>query len=243
MALDELVLVRHGESVGNVAAAAAGRSGAEVVDVPARDADVALTPLGQEQARAAGAALAAWPAPTRPQVLVCSPYRRARDTARLMCHEAGVDLAERVDERLRDRELGVLDRLTQRGVRARFPQEAERRRWQGKYYHRPAGGESWADVALRVRTWLSDLEVHATEVRRVLVVTHDVVALTVRAVCLGMEEQQVLDLARHEPLRNASISRLVRTEDAGWSVAAYDDVAHLEHLDVTPTEHPGDRRA
>ena len=64
----------------------------------------------------------------------------------------------RLDERLRDRELGVLDRLTRRGVEARHPEEAELRRRLGKFYHRPAGGESWADIALRVRTALADLD-------------------------------------------------------------------------------------
>jgi broad specificity phosphatase PhoE len=44
-----------------------------------------------------------------------------------------LDLPIRVDERLRDRELGVLDLLTMQGVKARFPQEAERRRWLGKF--------------------------------------------------------------------------------------------------------------
>ncbi len=35
-----------------------------------------------------------------------------------------LDRPIRVDERLRDRELGVLDLLTMQGVKARFPQEA-----------------------------------------------------------------------------------------------------------------------
>ncbi|MCW2817272.1 MAG: phosphoglycerate mutase, partial [Marmoricola sp.] len=46
----ELLLVRHGESEGNVAAARAHETGAEQIDVPARDADVRLSDLGREQA-------------------------------------------------------------------------------------------------------------------------------------------------------------------------------------------------
>lgn len=38
----ELVLVRHGESAGNVAAAVAQRTGAEVIDIGLRDADVLI---------------------------------------------------------------------------------------------------------------------------------------------------------------------------------------------------------
>ena len=64
----------------------------------------------------------------------------------------------RLDERLRDRELGILDRLTSAGVEARFLEEGERRRWLGKFYYRPPGGESWADVVLRLRSLLADLD-------------------------------------------------------------------------------------
>jgi glucosyl-3-phosphoglycerate phosphatase len=46
----ELLLVRHGESEGNVAAAEAHSSGAEEIAVPARDADVGLSDLGRAQA-------------------------------------------------------------------------------------------------------------------------------------------------------------------------------------------------
>ena len=242
MGVRELVLVRHGESEGNLAAAQARIDSAEEIDVPARDADVELSPLGRRQAVAAGAAIAAGGAEPAPDVLVCSPYVRARETARLACDQAGLDLPTVLDERLRDRELGVLDRLTFAGVEARYPEEAARRRWQGKFYHRPAGGESWADVVLRLRSWLSDLDRDWPD-RRVLVVSHDVVIALVRYVCEGLDEQQVLDLARETPLHNASVSRLRRGTDGTWTVVAYDDTAHLEAAGLPATEHRGERHA
>jgi broad specificity phosphatase PhoE len=176
----------------------------------------------------------------RPQAVVVSPYLRARETARIACEEAGLSLPTTVDERLRDRELGVLDRLTFKGVRNRFPEEAERRRWQGKFYHRPAGGESWVDVALRLRTWIADLDrTHAAE--RLVVVGHDIVIALIRYVCEGLDEEQVLELARDTPLRNASLSRLVREDGGTWSVEAYDEVAHLLDAGLEVTEHEGER--
>jgi len=240
MGVSELLLVRHGESEGNVAAAEAREAGAERIDVPARDADVGLSPLGKRQARAVGAALGAMAVETRPQALVVSPYVRARETARIACEEAALSLPTRVDERLRDRELGVLDRLTFEGVRRRYPEEAERRRWQGKFYHRPAGGESWVDVALRLRTWLADLE-RAPAGQRLMVVGHDIVIALVRYVCEGLDEEQVLELARDTPLRNASLSRLVRADDGTWSTAEYDEVSHLTDAGLEVTEHEGER--
>src|SRR6187431_902211 len=171
MSVSELLLVRHGESEGNVAAAQAHEADAHEIEVPARDPDVALSDLGREQAEAVGTVLKALPSSERPHAVACSPYVRARETARLACGAAGLELPTRVDERLRDRELGVLDRLTFAGVQARFPEEAERRRWQGKFYHRPAGGESWVDVALRLRTWITDLD-RTSGVERLMLVSH-----------------------------------------------------------------------
>jgi broad specificity phosphatase PhoE len=174
-------------------------------------------------------------------VLACSPYLRALETARLACESAGLVVPLRVDERLRDRELGVLDRLTERGVAARHPEEDARRRWQGKFYHRPAGGESWADVLLRLRTWMSDAD-HDLAGKRVLVVSHDVVILLLRYLCEGLDEKGVLELGATTPLRNAALSRYVRDAEGGWTVAAYDEVQHLRAAGLTVTEHRGARR-
>jgi hypothetical protein len=54
MGVVELLLVRHGESAGNVAAARAAQDGAELIEVPSRDADVELSETGREQALGAG---------------------------------------------------------------------------------------------------------------------------------------------------------------------------------------------
>jgi broad specificity phosphatase PhoE len=237
----ELLLFRHGESEGNVAAARAHSAGAEEIAVPARDPDVGLSDLGREQAKAVGMALAELPADERPQLAVCSPYVRAMETARLACETAGMVLPRRVDERLRDRELGVLDRLTERGVAKRHPDENARRGWQGKFYHRPAGGESWADVLLRLRGWLSDAD-HDLSEKRVLVVSHDVVILLLRYLCEGLDEKGVLELASRTPLRNAALSRYARNPDGGWTITAYDEVEHLRAAGLTVTEHRGARR-
>jgi probable phosphoglycerate mutase len=48
-----------------------------------------------------------------------------------------------IDERLREKEFGILDRLTRAGIEEQFPDQAEFRRLLGKFYHRPPGGESW----------------------------------------------------------------------------------------------------
>jgi broad specificity phosphatase PhoE len=236
----ELSLVRHGESLGNVAAAEAEAAQAEVIEVPVRDADVALSPAGEEQARALGALFASWAPEQVPDSVWSSPYKRAFDTATIALDVAGLDSAMRVDERLRDRELGILDRLTTRGVEARYPEEAARRRWLGKFYHRPPGGESWVDLVLRVRSLMGDLD-RVEDGRRVLVSCHDAMVLIFRYVCEGLTEADILEIARANPIRNVSLTRLQRPSGAGaWTCVDFNDVSHLQDQGVPVTKHPGD---
>lgn len=242
MGVRELILVRHGESEGNVAAAEAYTQGLEAIEIDERDADVELSSAGRDQARALGVALATSPDDERPDVVWCSPYVRALQTARIALEAADLELSVRVDERLRDRELGVLDRLTFTGVQARHPEEAELRKRLGKFYHRPSGGESWADVALRLRSVLTDLD-RAEDGRRVLVVCHDAVVMLIRYVCEQMTEAQILE-TEAEPVRNVSITRLSRASDAApWELTGFNDVSHLEEEPAPATQHPGLRRS
>ena len=236
----ELLLIRHGESEGNVAATEARLAGAEVIQVPARDADVNLSGTGQEQAKALGTALARIAEEFRPDAVVSSPYARARQTAEIAVEAAGWPIRVRSDERLRDRELGILDRLTRLGVERRYPDEAERRLWLGKLYYRPPGGESWADVALRLRSVLDELNTLGRG-HRVMLVCHDAVILLVRYVLEGMSEDQILDLAASTSVLNASITRYVRPTGAGpWELESFNVADHLSEQGVAVTEHAGD---
>lgn len=132
-----------------------------------------------------------------------------------------------LDERLRDRELGVLESLTPRGVQARQPAEAARRQRLGRFYYRPPGGESWADVALRLRSFLTVLDADGCGANA-LVVSHDAVILLIRVVCEGLSEADALRLAAAEPLLNGSITQLVREHpQAPWRLERYNDVSHL----------------
>lgn len=236
----ELILVRHGESQGNVAATAAQESGADVIDVPARDADVELSATGREQVRALGRALAPVPEELRPDVVISSPYMRAFQTAEIAAATAGWPITVRTDERLRDRELGILDMLTSHGVEHRLPEEAERRRWLGKFYYRPPGGESWADVALRLRSVLGELNALGSG-HRVMLVCHDAVVMLFRYVLEGMSERELLDLAATTSVLNASVTRYVRPDGVGpWTLESFNVADHLKEQGVQVTEHAGD---
>lgn len=239
MPTTELIFIRHGESTGNAAAAAANRAEAEVITIDRRDADVPLSELGVRQAEALGRGLRPLLGEAVPIQVWSSPYVRAVQTAQTALSVAGSELPILVDERLRDRELGILDLLTWRGVERRHPQEAERRRWLGKFYHRPPGGESWADVALRLRSFLRDLTDRA-EGARTVVICHDALVMLFRYICEGLTEAQVLQIATTDPVRNVSVTAFRLSELGQWQLTRYNDVAHLEESDVPVTEHRGE---
>ena len=187
---------------------AADEAGAHEIDIELRDVDVPLSPLGREQAEAAGRWFAALPRDERPELILSSPYVRARQTAEMICRAgalAGGPAHTIIDERLREREFGIFDRLTTAGIRHKFPEEAAHRRRLGKFYHRPPGGESWADVILRLRSMLNTINLHYCD-RRVLVVCHQVVVLCFRYILEELDEQQILAIDKQSEVLNCGIA-------------------------------------
>src|SRR5689334_1356719 len=200
-------LVRHGQSQGNIARDAADESGAHEIDIDVRDVDVPLSALGEQQAEAAGRWFAALPVEERPEIILSSPYVRAKQTSEIICKSgalSGGPARAIVDERLREREFGIFDRLTTLGIREKFPEEAAHRRRLGKFYHRPPGGESWADVILRLRSMMNTINLHYCD-RRVVVVCHQVVVLCFRYILEELDEAQILAIDRQSEVLNCGI--------------------------------------
>ncbi|WP_055585490.1 histidine phosphatase family protein [Peterkaempfera griseoplana] len=221
-----LLAVRHGESTANALFAEAEAAGATEVPITSRDADIPLTARGLGQCRALARRLALRPAQERPQSIWCSPYDRTRQTAEPLLAALGGQLPLRIDERLRDRELGVLEMLPAAAIEARHPEEAARRRRLGELYYRPPGGESCADVALRLRSLLTDLAEREAG-RRVLLVCHDAVVLMLRYVVEELDEAGML--AVHTGggrVRNASLSEW-RLDGGRLRAVCWNDTAHL----------------
>jgi broad specificity phosphatase PhoE len=232
-----LLLVRHGESAGNVARDRAEASGEQLIDIAVRDMDVPLSDRGRQQARAVGRWLAEQHR-TRPRAVVCSPYVRAQQTAELAVAASGLARPIVLDERLREREFGILDRLTHAGIAARFPDQADARARVGKFYHRPPGGESWCDVGLRVRSLLDTVSrEHAGE--HVCVVAHQVVILMFCYVLERLTEEQILELDRHQELANCSLTTYVhRRGRPAMERERFNSVEALARLDAPVTREP-----
>ncbi|GAB6195219.1 histidine phosphatase family protein [Lysobacter xanthus] len=203
---DRLWIVRHGESAGNVARNLAQAASALHIDYGTRDADVPLSDLGERQADALGRWFAALPEGERPDVFLCSPYVRARQTMQRVLQQCDIDCDRiRYDERLREREFGIFDGLTRLGVRDRYPDQARALDLIGKFYHRPPGGESWCDVILRLRS-IVDTITREYRCDRVLIVAHQVTVLCFRYLLERMSEAQVLEIDRQKDVANCAIT-------------------------------------
>ncbi len=205
---ETLWLVRHGQSAGNVARQAAEADRLPVIDVPTRDMDTHLSALGQRQALALGKWFGALPPDRQPDALLCSPYRRAWDTARLIVEAGNLPLARasmRADERLREKEFGILDRLTVHGIRQQYPALAVQRDHVGKFYFRPPGGESWCDVILRLRS-ATDTLARDYGGARLLIVAHEVIVTCFRYLFEAMDEESVLALDRAGDVPNCGVT-------------------------------------
>ncbi len=228
-----LWIVRHGESTGNIARDEAHARGAQRIELTMRDVDVPLSPLGETQARTTGRWFADRPAEQRPDILLASPYLRAQRTAQLFldCGGGSLEGPVAVDERLREKEFGILDGLTTGGIAAVFPDQAEFRRILGKFYHRPPGGESWCDVIFRLRSLMDTIALHYAG-RRVMIVAHQVVVLCLRYIIENMDEATILAIDREAEVGNCAITEYrfdpALGTEGGLALVHYNDVSHLE---------------
>ena len=145
------LLLRHGQTAMSVQKRYAGRS------------DVPLTQAGLQQAAAAAKRLAS----ARLDVIVTSPLQRAAATAREVAAVTGVPVV--TDEGFRETDFGAWDGLTFAEVRQRWP--AEHAAWLADPAVPPPGGESFADVSIRVTGALRRVLADRPR-QRVLIVSH-----------------------------------------------------------------------
>ena len=197
-----LVLLRHGETTMTAERRFSGSGGA----------DPGLTELGREQAVRAAAALAA-----RGEVdaVVTSPMRRARETAAVAADELGLEVT--VDDDLRETAFGAWDGRTFAEVRAGWP--AEHDRWVSSPEVAPPGGESAAEVAVRVAHARDRLLADHPR-RTVLVVTHVTPVKTLVRLALDAPAHAVYRME----LRPASLTEIAYYADGIASLRAYNVV-------------------
>jgi broad specificity phosphatase PhoE len=199
-----LWLVRHGESTANLARRRAESENLLTIDFPEREMDVPLSENGVRQS----VSLGNWFAENheKPTVIYSSPYLRTKDTARLITETAKFEnVRVFYDERLREREFGIFDRLTWRGSSEKFPEEMAKRAALGKFYYRPPQGESWCDLAFRIRCVWRDIRDDFVD-ENVMIVTHEAVIRVFRYVLENLTEQEILAIDRAGNVENCAIT-------------------------------------
>jgi len=208
-------LVRHGQSAGNVARDLAEAAAGHRIDIAQRDVDVPLSELGERQSQALGSWFAALPPEQQPTVVLHSPYVRAMETANILMQRLDRSrLVVESDERLREKEFGILDRLTTHGIAHLHPELYEQRNHVGKFYFRPPGGESWCDVILRLRSVVDTLNREFCR-ERVLIVAHQVTVNCFRYLFERLTEQAILDFDRAGDVPNCSVTSYEYDPDLG----------------------------
>jgi NAD+ kinase len=230
----DLVLVRHGESEGNVAFAHSRQGDCRHFTpefLSRHSSKWRLTPRGEEQARAAGDWL-------RRNVshafdrYYASEYLRAMETAALLGFDDATWFCEFY---LRERDWGVFDLMSFQERRERYGDDLRRRELDA-FFWAPPGGESMATLCLRIDRVLETLHRECVD-RRALLVCHGEVmwAFRVRLERMSQERYRELDQSRaaNDKLHNCQVLHYTRRDpDTGatsphldWmrSVCPWDD--------------------
>ncbi|MYT29493.1 MULTISPECIES: histidine phosphatase family protein [unclassified Streptomyces] len=196
-----IVLLRHGESVGNVD---------DTVYEREPDHALALTRAGQRQAEEAGRALREMFGRERISAYV-SPYRRTHQTFRSLGLDAG-RVRVREEPRLREQDWGNWqdrdDVRRQKAYRDAY----------GHFFYRFAQGESGADVYDRVGAFLESLWRSFEDPRHppnVLIVTH---GLTMRLFCMRWFHWTVADFESLSNPGNAEWRSLLLGPDGRYTL-------------------------
>nr|WP_055506011.1 bifunctional RNase H/acid phosphatase [Nonomuraea pusilla] len=199
-----LLLLRHGETPLSVERRFSGLG------------DPELTANGLAQAAAAAERLSK--EPYRPDVIVTSPLRRARQTAEEVARRTGLPVE--VVEDLRETDFGAWEGHTFTEVRRRWPAELDA--WLADPDVAPPGGESFAAAAGRVQA-AGERLVEQYEGRTVLAVSHVTpIKLLLRFALMAPPQslyRMHLDLA--------CLSLIEYYADGPAVVKSFNDTAHL----------------
>lgn len=161
-----IYVVRHGETEWNAINKVLGRA-----------TDLPLNEKGMRQAEDAAKQLK----DLKPDVFLCSPLLRARQTADTIAKEIGMQYV--IDDRLTEQEFGIFE-----GV-ARDDQDYQNAK--REYFARYPGGESYFDMAARIYPLIKEVED-----RNALLVTHGGMCRIIRSYFEDMGNEEFVQFAQ-----------------------------------------------
>lgn len=180
------------------------------------DYNTSLTPEGRTQAKVTGRQLRAAKTDL-PDVVIFSPYLRARETLAQLC--AGWPELKNVpaveDDRIREREHGLAIIYNDWRVFHVFhPEQLELQALQGDYWYQYPQGESIAQVRDRVRSMFTTI-VREYCGQRVLLVTHHLTILSIRATLERLTPEEFIRLDKEQKPVNCGVTEYTGRPDEG----------------------------
>lgn len=206
--LSELVIIRHGESEGNLALRASeqGNESFFTEEFGKRhNSRWRLTDQGIEQAKSAGVWVGAYVG-LYFDGYYTSEFVRAEETAyHLLLPDNGSPIWE-VVRGITERDWGDFDGISIPERERRYSEAMERRERNAFYWHPPGGGESMAELEARVNNFYRDLR-HCHCGERVIIVAHGEVMWALRIILEGLTHTRFMSLHRAdgEKIHNCQI--------------------------------------
>ncbi len=232
MNLEVLTLIRHGETAYNKYKASLKNSSlyqdflkelsqgtsrnSDTLKIASRLVDenrdfritepIPLSDEGQQQARVTASRLKYLI--ELPDVVYVSPFRRTLDTLDCMGQGwpelNGIPMIQ--DERLGEQKHGsLLDYGDWKLFCFYRPEQKELRKEQGSYYYRFPNDESIADVQVRTKTLIDDIGEKYSR-KRVLIVSHNIAILTIRANIDNLGPEEVVGLNKSNEQINCGVT-------------------------------------
>jgi len=196
-----IILLRHGQSQGNVD---------EAAYVTCPDWKVPLTHLGRAQASSAGKEISQILADDERVLIYHSPYKRTCETMEAVCREIGKDrlISLREEPRISEQQFGNFQNVEE--VRQA---KSERNNF-GRFYYRFSSGEAGLDVYSRVSSFISTLLRDCDQYNKagydldsitVVIILH---GLSLRLFLMRWFQFSVLEFERSKNPDNAQVIRM-----------------------------------
>lgn len=172
----EVLLLRHGETQWNREGRYQGQ----------QDSPLTLTGIGQ--VRAIATTLRTHIETLGDYQMWSSPLTRARQSASVFCEQIGLSYGDvRFDERLMERNYGRWEGLTMAEIADRFPEDVVEEKADRWSFAIPGGGESFVDVAERLKHWLNDV----SEGGPAVVMAHGGSGRVLRGLCSALTPEDI----------------------------------------------------